>query len=450
MNEPVPRIVLGMGAGHCGLGALAAILGKQLAARISVAQAPLLPWVPRPDGPGIRERIARWRSGGGSLVGDVAAFYLPYAEAAVEAEPGIKMICLKRPEDEITAAFRRHLDRTSPLPINHWARTPSPSWTHHPLLTQTYPQYDATDRDEGLSLYWQEYYRRAEELQARFPASFRVVDAHDLLHPDGVRALLEFAGVPGAAQVIATSQPVQEPAAPPPMGDPRPPHHPGRCVILVPYSGSILAECEEGLRVLERRGYPVRRVGGYAAIDQGRNQMATDALVDGFEETFWIDSDIGFHPDAVEVIRRHALPIAGGIYPQKGTRVLACHVLPGTPRIAFGAGGGLVEIRYAGTGFLHVRREVYLAIQERLRLPVCNERFGRPSVPYFWPLPCPSEDRHWYLAEDYAFCERARQCGYKVMADTSLRLWHIGSCRYGWEDAGTERPRHGTFTLDLV
>jgi hypothetical protein len=26
----------------------------------------------------------------------------------------------------------------------------------------------------------------------------------------------------------------------------------------------------------------------------------TDALRDGFEETLWIDSDIGFHPDAIE------------------------------------------------------------------------------------------------------------------------------------------------------
>jgi hypothetical protein len=32
----------------------------------------------------------------------------------------------------------------------------------------------------------------------------------------------------------------------------------------------------------------VRRVGGYAAIDQGRNQMATDVLLDGYEETMWI------------------------------------------------------------------------------------------------------------------------------------------------------------------
>jgi hypothetical protein len=219
--------------------------------------------------------------------------------------------------------------------------------------------------------------------------------------------------------------------------------------VLVPYGGPILPECEEGLRELERRGYQVRRVGGYAAIDQGRNQMATDALVEGFEETLWIDSDIAFRPDDVEALRRHRLPIACGLYPQKGPRAIAGHVLPGTRSLAFGAGGGLVEILYAGAGFLLVRREVYLAVQRRLGLPVCNERFGRPMVPYFQPMARAVDDGHWYLAEDYAFCERARKCGYRVMADTTIRLWHVGACRYGWEDAGSDRPRHDAFVLNL-
>ena len=80
-------------------------------------------------------------------------------------------------------------------------------------------------------------------------------------------------------------------------------------------------------------------MGGYAAIDQGRNQMATDALIEGFDETMWIDSDIEFHPDAVDQLRTHELPICCGVYPQKGRRALACHVLPGTPRMVFGKAG---------------------------------------------------------------------------------------------------------------
>src|SRR5689334_13628737 len=119
------------------------------------------------------------------------------------------------------------------------------------------------------------------------------------------------------------------------------------CVILVAVAHAIEPACEESLRALEKRGCTVRRVRGYAAIDQGRCQIVSDALAEGFEETMWIDSDIGFSPDDVEKLRSHNLPIVSAIYPKKGRRELASHVLPGTKEIVFGQGGGLIEILYA-------------------------------------------------------------------------------------------------------
>ncbi|MDA1052535.1 MAG: sulfotransferase [Planctomycetota bacterium] len=226
---------------------------------------------------------------------------------------------------------------------------------------------------------------------------------------------------------------------------------PARCVVLVPIGGTIVPQCEEALAELERRGYPVRRVRGYSAIDQGRNQMATDALADGFDETMWIDSDVGFDPNDVERLRRHEVPIVCGIYPQKGRRVLACHVMPGTEKLVFGDEGGLAEILYAGTGFLLVRRDAYETIRRKLHLPLCNERFGgRPMLPFFQPLSHPDTEGsetggHWYLAEDFAFCERARQAGFKIFADTRVRLMHYGNYGYSWEDAGMELQRYRTF-----
>ncbi len=227
--------------------------------------------------------------------------------------------------------------------------------------------------------------------------------------------------------------------------------NPARCVVLVPIGGAVVPACEEALAELERRGYTVRRVRGYSAIDQGRNQMATDALADGFDETMWIDSDVGFDPNDIERLRQHKVPIVCGIYPQKGRRVLACHVLPGTEKLTFGDEGGLAEILYAGTGFLLVRREAYETIHRELQLPLCNERFGgRPMVPYFQPMSHPDRTAsgvtgHWYLAEDFAFCERARQAGFKIYADTRVRLMHYGNYGYSWEDAGMELKRYRTF-----
>jgi len=221
------------------------------------------------------------------------------------------------------------------------------------------------------------------------------------------------------------------------------------CAVLVPFAGHIHPECEEGLRELERRGYAVHRIGGFAAIDQGRSQMATEALRAGFEATMWIDADIAFHPDSVDRLRVHGLPIVCGIYPQKGKRSLACHVLPGAPSLTFGPKGGLVELLYAAAGFLFVHRAVYERVQQHHRLPVCNERFGSSLVPYFQPLIAPVDNGHWYLAEDYAFCQRAREAGFAISADTTLRLWHLGTYPFGWEEAGIEPPRYLNFTLQF-
>jgi hypothetical protein len=98
--------------------------------------------------------------------------------------------------------------------------------------------------------------------------------------------------------------------------------------------------------------------------------------------------------------------------------------LPGTERFVLGEGGGLTEVRYVGTGFLHTRWEVYEKIAEHEKLPDGN---------------------HWYLGEDFAFAERARRCGFDVYVDTSFRLEHIGTYGCTWEDAGTDKPRYASY-----
>ena len=70
-------------------------------------------------------------------------------------------------------------------------------------------------------------------------------------------------------------------------------------------------------------------------------------------------------------------------------------------------------------------------------------------IPFFHPLIQPIDDGYWYLAEDYAFSERARRAGISIYADTTIRLWHVGSYRYGWEDAGVDRLRFASFTMNF-
>jgi hypothetical protein len=447
------RVIFVVGTGRCGMVSLLELLGRQPGVRATLDEQPLLPWEPPPGRNLAAGRIARIRRqrGPGVLV-DAGSFYLNYVEEAIRAEPGLTVLAIQRPREEVVASFERFLDRRKPLRVDHWSRSPAPGMMYDPLRTFCFPRYDVPDRAEGVRQYWDEYASRLAELERRYPEKVKVFPMRETLHTErGQRAVLDFAGFPRAAQVIEPGLRFDRPHLPPPRppADPRSsdPLDPGRCVVLVPYLGFIHPPCENGLRELEKRGYVVRRAGGFSAIDQGRNQLATDALVDGFEETMWIDSDLEFSADAVDRLRSHALPITCGIYPQKGRRALACHVLPGSSQLVFGKQGGLQEMLYAGAGFLHVRREVYLAIQYGLPLPVTNERFGSPSIPFFHSIVHPVEDGLWYLAEDYSFCERARRCGFRVVADTTVRLWHHGTYPYGWEDSGVECERTASFTL---
>ena len=220
-----------------------------------------------------------------------------------------------------------------------------------------------------------------------------------------------------------------------------------QCVILVPVGGSIVPECDAALQELERRGYVVRRIRGFSQVDVARNQIATEALRDGFEELFWIDSDVVFNPDDVDRLRQCGEPFVCAVYPKKGPQEFACNYLPGTESVVFGQGGGLTEMLYVGFGFNYTHRSVYERVRQHCQLPVCNLQFGEALIPFFMPLAKTDAGEPWYLGEDYAFCERVRQCGYRIMVDTTIRLWHVGTYKYSWEDAGGKPQRFATYSF---
>lgn len=428
---------------------LESLLGGSPEVSITTAQKPALPWAPRRNRRELWQgRLARWhRERSAPMFGDIAWFYAPYALEMLAGTPELQIVWVKGRAEDVAAELITLAGTTrGGHRINHFSRSLTPEETRDPVLSRTFPQVEESQFFRAAVEAVLESQRLMSAAAEQFPERVLIVDRQELKTESSLTRIRGFLG-PELSWPTAPTPPV---AVPPPRQSAwLPETDPRRCVILVPHSGLIHTECEEGLKELERRGYTVRRVGGYAAIDQGRNQMATDALADGFDETLWIDSDVGFRAEDVEKLRSHRLPIVCGVYPQKGRRALAIHVMPGSKSITFGQAGGLTEILYAATGFLLVRREAYLRILDDFPLAVCNERFNRPTIPWFEPLVREIDDGQWYLAEDFAFCHRARMVGYKIFADTSIRLWHIGNYRYGWEDAGIDRERFGTFTLNL-
>ncbi|NBQ67386.1 MAG: hypothetical protein EBU46_00570 [Nitrosomonadaceae bacterium] len=214
-----------------------------------------------------------------------------------------------------------------------------------------------------------------------------------------------------------------------------------QCIILVPVAHRIEPECDESLRSLEKLGYNVWRCYGFSAIDQGRNVMAQTALDKGYKELMWIDSDVVFKVSDVMRLRQLDLPMSCGIYGLKDGSGRPAADLDGRKIV----GTQLSEIRAVGAGFLHTRREVYEKIAVELKLQRCTGRHTN-YYPYFLP----AIKDGFYLGEDFAFCHRAREVGYKLIADTGIKLKHLGKMAFSWSGVTTDNaePTYTPFSVE--
>jgi glycosyltransferase involved in cell wall biosynthesis len=224
-----------------------------------------------------------------------------------------------------------------------------------------------------------------------------------------------------------------------------------KAVVLVPHLHGVEWECEQGLRRLEESGVKVIRRVGSSAVDAARNELASNALHDGFESMIFIDADIGFDPaDALRLLARPE-PVLCGVYAKKGLSGLASRFGKGVDSVLFGPDApGPYPLSYAATGFLRIKSWVLRRMIVRLDLPLCNTKWGRGVWPFFMPMIVPHDcDRLHYLGEDWAFSHRLAQVGITPLADTSIRLWHWGRHPFGWEDAGERQARYRSYTFRI-
>jgi hypothetical protein len=200
-------------------------------------------------------------------------------------------------------------------------------------------------------------------------------------------------------------------------------------LILVPSGLGIDHKVDERLRILEAEGFQVWRQAGYSSIDQCRNKMIYNFLkYTNFKSILWIDGDVIFSSNDVYKLIESDKDIIAGTYPFKGHPELTFVPLTDDP-IYFGT-NSIIEVKNVATGFLFIKREVIENVIQKLNIELCNTSFDNPSYPLFTPIVKDGV----YVGEDFGFCERARQVGYKIYLDTSIQLLHVGRYEYGWKD----------------
>lgn len=188
-------------------------------------------------------------------------------------------------------------------------------------------------------------------------------------------------------------------------------------IVLVPAYRYIEPETESGLRELERRGVRVERRHGFSAVDKARAYMATWAYFSGFKRLLWIDSDVTFRAADAEKLLAGNEKFACGVYAVKND----------SGQMAARPDQGL-----AGFGFMLTDSEILTAMAAVL--PVCQQTNDSNSqvIPFFLPgiVPHPERERPIYYGEDYCFCYRAAELGFKLHVDFSIRLGHVGPYKY--------------------
>jgi hypothetical protein len=190
---------------------------------------------------------------------------------------------------------------------------------------------------------------------------------------------------------------------------------------------------------------------GDALITRARANLVTMFLDDpAATHLLFVDADIGFTPEQVFRLIESGADVVAGTYPikrvnwDKAKRMLEGD-RPPVPSAALDyvleindpdnivLVNGFTRVRYAGTGFLMIRRHVlermcrhpaYASLQF-FREHSADALAGSPNrFALFECMIDPGSGT--YLSEDFAFCKRWTDIGGEIWADLESRLDHVG------------------------
>jgi hypothetical protein len=216
------------------------------------------------------------------------------------------------------------------------------------------------------------------------------------------------------------------------------------------YTSSIFG-LQRALRSMSNVDLKVHLRDGDALITRARANLVTLFLDDpNATHLLFVDADIGFTPDQVFRLIESGADVVAGIYPikrvnwAKAKRALDANQMdlpaasldyvleidnPDEVRVV----NGFTRVRYAGTGFLMIRRHV---LEKMCAHPAYAPlQFFREhshdaltgSSNRFALFECMIDsETGTYLSEDFAFCKRWTDIGGEIWADLDSRLDHVG------------------------
>lgn len=165
--------------------------------------------------------------------------------------------------------------------------------------------------------------------------------------------------------------------------------------------------------------YYVRNMCLGGNVSRGADQKPFDGQVD-YDYLMWIDSDIVFGPLQFQSLLNRKQDIVAGVYAMEGGKQLA--VVKDWNEEFFKQHGyfefmtpedikdkkDIIPVSYVGFGFILIKKGV----------------FEKMSYPWFRPIDQKIGKAVDFCMEDVAFCLRAKELGFKVYIDPTVRVLH--------------------------
>lgn len=207
-----------------------------------------------------------------------------------------------------------------------------------------------------------------------------------------------------------------------------------RLAICVPSNGLWVADF--GLCLVALRTHlAVTPVADYSStyvwIESGessilpclRQHLLETAIVKGATHALFLDSDMTFPSNSVHRLARHRKAIVGCNYACRGQLPIehTAAVRSDDGTLVPPAGTGVQEVEVLATGVMLIDLTILQKMAKPWFLFVYDETTRTPI----------RQGQHW-VSEDWYFCLKAREAGYKTYVDNDLsrEIGHVGQFKY--------------------
>jgi glycosyltransferase involved in cell wall biosynthesis len=153
-------------------------------------------------------------------------------------------------------------------------------------------------------------------------------------------------------------------------------------------------------------------------VQRARNSLVKLALDGGYDDLFFIDSDIEWEPEWFFRLLNRPEPVVGGALVKKtDTEGYTVKILDKT--LKYSSDKKLLEVNGVGTGFLKVSRFALEKLWE------ASDSYTSEGEKHRMVFDIKVENGE-LISEDYIMCNKWQDLGYKVWLDPTITCNHIG------------------------